>query len=110
MTQIINPKIGEKICDPAFGTGGFLIGAYEHIVKQNTSAKILKEQGPVGEKLAVDKWNLLRQETFYGHDIDRTMLRIGTFNMILHGIKHPNISRIDALSKLNSKIYSMIPS
>ena len=99
MTQIINPKIGEKICDPAFGTGGFLIGAYEHIVKQNTSAKILKEQGPIGEKLAVDKWNLLREETFYGHDIDRTMLRIGAFNMILHGIKHPNISRIDALSK-----------
>ena len=99
MTQIINPKIGEKICDPAFGTGGFLIGAYEHIVRQNTSAKILKEQGPIGEKLAVDKWNLLREETFYGHDLDRTMLRIGVFNMILHGIKHPNISRIDALSK-----------
>ena len=99
MTQIINPKIGEKICDPAFGTGGFLIGAYEHIVRQNTSAKILKEQGPIGEKLGVDKWNLLREETFYGHDIDRTMLRIGAFNMILHGIKHPNISRIDGLSK-----------
>jgi type I restriction enzyme M protein len=98
MTQIINPKIGEKICDPAFGTGGFLIGAYEHIVKQNTSAKLLKEQGPIGEKLG-DKWNLLREETFYGHDIDRTMLRIGAFNMILHGIKHPNISRIDGLSK-----------
>jgi len=98
MTEIINPKIGEKICDPACGTGGFLIGSYEHIVKQNTSAKILKDQGPIGEKLG-DKWNLLREETFYGHDIDRTMLRIGTFNMILHGIKHPNISRIDSLSK-----------
>lgn len=98
MTEIINPKIGEKICDPACGTGGFLIGSYEHIVKQNTSAKILKEQGPIGEKLG-DKWNLLREETFYGNDFDRTMLRIGTFNMILHGIKHPNLSRIDALSK-----------
>lgn len=98
MTEIINPKIGEKICDPACGTGGFLIGSYEHIVKQNTSAKILKEQGPIGEKLG-DKWDMLREETFYGHDVDRTMLRIGTFNMILHGIKHPNISRIDSLSK-----------
>ena len=50
MTEIINPKIGEKICDPACGTGGFLINSYEYIVKQNTSVKILKEQGPIGEK------------------------------------------------------------
>ncbi len=98
MTEIINPKIGEKICDPACGTGGFLIGTYEHIIRQNTSAKILKEQGPMGEKLG-DKWKLLREETFYGNDFDRTMLRIGTFNMILHGIDHPNLSRIDSLSK-----------
>lgn len=98
MTEIINPKIGEKICDPACGTGGFLIGSYEHIVNENTSAKILKEQGPIGEKLG-DKWKLLREETFYGFDVDRTMLRIGTFNMILHGIKHPNITRIDSIAK-----------
>jgi len=98
MIDIINPQIGEKICDPACGTGGFLIGSYEHIVKQNTSPKILKEQGPMGEKLG-DKWKLLREETFFGFDIDRTMLRIGTFNIILHGINHPNITRIDSLSK-----------
>ena len=98
MIDIIKPKIGEKICDPACGTGGFLIGSYEYIVTQNTNLKILKEQGPMGDKLG-DRWKLLREETFYGFDVDRTMLRIGTFNMILHGIKHPNITRIDSLSK-----------
>ena len=109
MIDIIDPKIGEKICDPAFGTGGFLIGSYEHIVKQNTSPKILKEQGPIGEKLG-DQWKLLREETFYGSDIDRTMLRIGTFNMILHGIKYPNITRIDSLSKqfVQSENYQIV--
>ena len=98
MVEMINPKIGEKICDPACGTGGFLVKAYEYIVKNNTSSEIFKKQGLIGDKLG-DKWKLLREETFYGNDFDKTMLRIGTFNMILHGIENPNFSRIDSTSK-----------
>ncbi|CAD6368398.1 Type I restriction-modification system specificity subunit [metagenome] len=105
MVEMINPTIGETICDPACGTGGFLIGAYEHIVRNKTSPNQIKytengeAYGFVGDKITSQQWDLLRTRTFYGIDGDRTMLRIGTFNMILHGIRYPNISRLDSLSK-----------
>jgi len=106
MTELVNPKIGEKVVDAAAGTAGFLIGAYEHILKENTSKDIIKydEYGAphnlVGDKI-VDKkhWDLLRKYTFYGFDFDSTMVRIATMNMILHGIENPNIIRFDTLSK-----------
>jgi type I restriction enzyme M protein len=99
MNQIINPQIGEKICDPACGTGGFLIGAYEHIVRHHTSDEIFKTQGLRGEKLGKEKWDILFNETLFGNDFDRLMFKISTFNMVLHGIKNPNLSRINGLSK-----------
>lgn len=117
MVQLIDPKIGETICDPACGTGGFLINAYEHILKNNTSEKFIKydEKGEahnfVGDKIVKpEHWQILRTRMFYGSDFDRTMLRIGTMNMILHGIKHPNIQRIDSLSKRfdQTKLYDII--
>ena len=46
-----------------------------------------------------EHWDLLRNKTFYGFDFDGTMLRIGVMNMILHGIKQPNIVDRDSLSK-----------
>ena len=106
MTELVNPKIGEKVCDPAAGTAGFLIASYEHILKENTSKDIVKydeysaPHNIVGDKI-VDKkhWDLLRKHTFYGFDFESTMVRIATMNMILHGIEHPNIVRFDTLSK-----------
>lgn len=106
MVKLVNPKIGEKIGDAACGTGGFLIGAYEHILETNTSKDMIKydEFGAphniVGDKI-VDKkhWDLLRRHTFYGFDFESTMVRTATMNMILHGIEHPNIIRFDTLSK-----------
>jgi type I restriction enzyme M protein len=106
MVELVNPKIGEKIVDPACGTAGFLVGAYEHILKTNTSEDIIKydEYGAptnlVGDKI-VDKkhWDLLRKNTFFGYDFESTMVRIASMNMILHGIETPNIERRDTLSK-----------
>ncbi|WXG46998.1 MAG: class I SAM-dependent DNA methyltransferase [Candidatus Atabeyarchaeum deiterrae] len=106
MVELVDPDIGQTICDPACGTAGFLINAYEHILKKYTSEDILKmdEEGVahnlIGDKI-VEKshWNLLKRETFYGFDFDATMVRIGLMNMILHGIERPNIRYADTLSK-----------
>lgn len=106
MIELLNPELGEKICDPACGTGGFLINSYQHILKVNTSPDLLKfdDEGVafniIGDKI-VDKkhWELLRRHTLYGYDFDATMARIASMNMILHGIEHPNIKRFDTLSK-----------
>jgi len=66
MVSLINPKIGDNICDPACGTAGFLVAATEHILKKNTSKEFIKtdefgnEYGVKGDKLDERQWNLLR--------------------------------------------------
>jgi len=106
IVELIDPQIGETICDPACGTGGFLINAYEHILKNHTSDNIITyDQDGSAHNLIADKitkkehWDILRNKSFYGFDFDGTMLRIGVMNMILHGIKLPNIKDRDSLSK-----------
>ncbi|MBI2183952.1 MAG: SAM-dependent DNA methyltransferase [Thaumarchaeota archaeon] len=106
MIELVDPDIGQTICDPASGTSGFLIAAYEHILRKYTTDDIINihEDGSlhnlVGDKI-VEKshWNLLKRDTFYGFDFDTTMVRIGLMNMILHGIERPNIRYSDTLSK-----------
>jgi len=106
MVELVDPQIGEKVCDPACGTAGFLVNAYQHILRVNTSKEMVKydEEGVaynlIGDKI-VDKkhWDILRRHTFYGYDFDATMARIASMNMILHGVEHPNITRQDTLSK-----------
>jgi len=106
MVELIDPDIGQKICDPACGTGGFLIAAYQHILKKYTSPEMVKidEDGTphnlIGDKIVKkEHWNLLWKETFYGFDFEITMIRIALMNMILHGIMEPNIEQRDTLSK-----------
>jgi len=106
MIELINPQLGETICDPACGTGGFLINAYEHIVKNNTSEEMIEYEPDgsahnlIGDKITKkEHWDLLKNRTFFGFDFESTMIRIGLMNMILHGIRHPNISYADSLSK-----------
>lgn len=106
IVELVDPKIGNKICDPACGTAGFLIGAYNHILKENTDSENIEydEDGTphnlIGDKI-VDKklWNFLWQKSFYGYDFDTTMVRIALMNMVLHGIANPNIRYADTLSK-----------
>ncbi len=106
MVELVDPDIGQTICDPACGTTGFLICAYEHILKKHTSSDIMQFDGDgvaynlMGDKI-VEKaqWNFLKRQTFFGFDFDTTMIRIGLMNMILHGIERPNIKYADTLSK-----------
>lgn len=106
MVELVDPQIGQTICDPACGTSGFLINAYEHIVRKNTTEDIIKydpdgtAHNLIGDKIVKKEyWDLLRKKTFYGFDFDTTMIRIGLMNMILHGIEHPNIRYADVLSR-----------
>lgn len=104
MVSLVDPEIGDSICDPACGTAGFLIVAYEHILRNNTSKEFIKtdelgnEYGSKGDKLEKRQWNLLLEHTFYGYDFDTTMLRISLMNMMMHGIERPNIREQNTLS------------
>src|SRR3990167_5990979 len=104
--SLVAPKLGEEICDPACGTGGFLLGAYQHILTQHTSKTHQQTdengltRGLVGDKLTDERqWAHLKEKTFYGYDMDDSMVRIGLMNLMMHGITNPNIEQKDTLSK-----------
>lgn len=106
IVSLVDPKLGEMICDPACGTGGFLLGAYQHLLTQHTSAGLRFigddgiERGMVGDQLTDPRqWEVLRERTLYGYDFDTTMVRIGLMNLLLHGVDRPNLGYMDTLSK-----------
>jgi len=114
MCELIDPDWTDKICDPACGTGGFLVGAYQHILTKYTSPeeitedenglKRFKKYG--GDKISKQEvWDNLNEKTFFGFDVDQTMVRIGLMNLMLHGIKIPQIENTDTLSKKYDQIY-----
>jgi type I restriction enzyme M protein len=104
--ELVDPKLGEQVCDPACGTGGFLLGAYQHVLTQHTSPKLRHtdenglKRGLIGDKLSDERqWEVLRKHSLFGFDFDTTMVRIGLMNLLLHGIDHPNLGYMDTLSK-----------
>ncbi|MEK6909293.1 MAG: N-6 DNA methylase [Nanoarchaeota archaeon] len=105
MIELGNPEYGDRILDPACGTAGFLVNAYEHILRQNTSKDLIKkdEEGNEynfkGDKLNAKQKQLLDEESIYGYDIDQTMVRIALMNLMMHGISRPNLQQINTLSK-----------
>jgi len=106
ISELVNPKLGDTICDPACGTGGFLLGAYQHILTAHTSKANQQidenglTRGLLGDKLTdARQWTHLKEKTFYGYDMDESMVRIGLMNLMMHGISSPNIDQKDTLSK-----------
>jgi type I restriction enzyme M protein len=106
IVDMVDPKLGDRVCDPACGTAGFLIGAYNHILAANTDPESISydEDGAphnlIGDRIAdKKKWDFLWNNSFFGYDFDSTMVRIALMNMVLHGIANPKISYADTLSK-----------
>jgi type I restriction enzyme M protein len=99
MVELVNPEYGEKICDPACGTAGFLVAAFEHILKKNTSVDLVKQENYAGDKLNENQWRILRDDTLYGYDFDDVMLKISLMNLMMHGINNPRVEQKNTLSK-----------
>lgn len=99
MVELLDPQYGDKICDPACGTAGFLVAAFEHILENNTSEDLVKEENYAGDKLNDNQWRILRDETLYGYDFDDVMLKISLMNLMMHGINNPNVEQKNTLSK-----------
>lgn len=99
MVALVKPKPDDTIIDPAMGSAGFLIEAQKYL-RENHADMFLNQ------KLREHFNNTM----FYGNDMDRTMLRIGAMNMLLHGVENPNISYRDSLSEQNTdeEKYSLV--
>ncbi len=118
MVQMIDPHPNERIGDLAAGTGGFLVNAYQYILEQYTPSESLTHDAEgwphnmTGELLTDEQRQFLQTEAFRGYDNDSgmTMLRIGSMNLILHGIEHPRFYYMDTLSKAfnETKEYDVI--
>ena len=89
MVDMTAPTPKDVICDPACGTAGFLIAASEHLVEHHSDT-IYKDAA------ARRRFN---DHTFHGYDFDNTMLRIGSMNMLLHGVENPDIRYKDSLAQ-----------
>ncbi len=107
MVQMIDPQATERICDPAAGTCGFLVNAYQYILEQNTSKDVLQYDAEgmphnlTGDLMDEKSEKFLQGDAITGYDSDSgmTMLRIGSMNLMLHGLSHPNFRYADTLSK-----------
>lgn len=84
MIQVVQPKIGETIYDGACGSAGFLCEAWEHLRRQDLSAR---------------DWDILQRRTFYGQEKKSLAYVLGVMNMILHGIDAPNIRHANTLAE-----------
>ncbi|WP_426791245.1 N-6 DNA methylase [Sphingobacterium sp. WOUb80] len=106
LVELVQPQLGNIIADPACGTAGFLLAAYQYILTQFTSEEYQAKdengftRGTLADKLVDDESkDILNRKTFFGFDIDQNMIRIGLMNLMMHGIEHPNIDYTDTLSK-----------
>jgi len=88
MVEMMAPKPDDEICDPACGTAGFLVAASEYV--RETHAEAL---------LDATQRQHFHRSMFHGFDFDSTMLRIGSMNLLLHGIESPDIRYRDSLSE-----------
>ncbi len=107
IVELLKPQIGDKIADPACGTSGFLLGAYQYIltdlIKEKDSSILIKDDDGFirghNSTLLEETQKAQLENSFYGFDIDITMVRLGLMNLMMHGIYNPQIQYQDTLSK-----------
>ena len=107
LVQLVDPRLGETVYDPAAGTAGFLVGAYDHIRLANSSPAGIEEveadgetvRRGLGDTLSSDAVRQLHEATFFGNDVDPQMVRLATMNLTLRGLDKVRILRRDALTR-----------
>ena len=106
IVRMVDPRIGETIYDPAAGTAGFLVAAYNHIRLAHSSPNAIDmveldgkqvERG-WGDKLSAAMNARLSSSTFYGNDVDPKMVRLATMNLTLRGLPNVRILKRNALT------------
>lgn len=86
MVRAVNPRIGQTVCDPCCGTGGFLAESAEHMRER------------CGE-LSTEALSALKHRSFYGREKDNLAYPIALANLMLHGIDEPHLWHGNTLSK-----------
>jgi type I restriction enzyme M protein len=110
MVELLDPEPGQRIIDPAAGTGGFLFSAQQYLLRKlSAQDNVVLEWDGTPHRL--DGATATRKQdadihngaNFVGLDNDRTMARIGWMNLVLHGVHNPHLVQGDSLSKREGK-------
>ena len=89
MVEVVNPQPGEIICDPACGTGGFLLAAHDHLVSRNPN-------------LTRDQKKQFKESTFMGIELVQSVARLCAMNLLLHGIGSQESEPIEVTDSLSA--------
>ncbi len=104
MVELLDPDSRELVADPAAGTAGFLINTVQHVMKRYTAVETIRLEWDGtphhinGAGIPLEE-EYPKSKLYTGYDNDRTMVRIGWMNMILHYIEDPRMQLRDTLSK-----------
>lgn len=117
MVELVQPQPGQKFVDPACGSGGFLLGAYQYLVTRLTLAAGTTHPKADEDGFVRAPATSLTKNTqsalagsLWGYDIDSTMVRLGLMNLVMHGVDEPNIGYRDTLSKSHDEesVYDVV--
>ena len=106
IVEMVNPQIGQTVCDSAGGTGGFAIAAYEHILLANSSPEFIREvpapyglpvKRGMGDRLKPSQWKFLQSGTIHIFEADKDIIRMAAMNAVLHGFDQSPIVRRDSI-------------
>lgn len=98
IVALVDPQPHERICDPAVGTAGFLVAAFQYILRQH-SRKADVDRGIVdGSLLKPAQWKHLETEAFTGYDNDADMVKIGILNLYLHRLKQARVLHFNPIT------------
>src|SRR5690554_499404 len=89
MVQVTNPRLGETVLDPACGTGGFLVEAYDHLNRQVTNP---------------DQRRTLQRDTLFGQEAKPLPYMLAQMNLLLHGLEAPQIAYGNTLERRVTEI------
>ena len=98
MVALVGPKPGQRICDPACGTAGFLISTFTYILRQHTKPADLKRGLVDGALLKPAQWRFLEEQAFTGFDNDANMVKIAILNLYLHQLEKARVSMLNPLT------------
>ncbi|WP_313569624.1 type I restriction-modification system subunit M [Comamonas terrigena] len=108
MVELMQPQPTDRICDPSCGTAGFLVEAYDYLLRKHTSDAGKHVERVEGEERITYSGDLLTQQghrahvdsdMFHAYDFDATMLRIACMNLVMHGVGEPDVHYQDTLSQ-----------
>lgn len=106
IVEMVDPQVGQTVYDPAAGTAGFLVAAYNQIRLANSSPGGIVEaeldgkthRRGLGDQLSAGQLATLQTATFFGNDVDPKMVRLATMNLTLRGLATVRILQRNVLT------------